>query len=131
MSVYRAFAFLLGLFFLVACDSKNEDKKLSMNQAAVIEVVTYQTKVGIKDAEHLKKASAITPILAKFDGFITRQFGKSTNGKWVELVYWKDLSAAQKAADAALTIPECQAFFADIDQQKMDFMHSVVQHQYP
>lgn len=102
-----------------------------MNQPGVIEIVIYQTKANIDDTTHIKKASAVTPILANFTGFISRQFGKNTDGKWVDLVYWNNLSSAKKAADEAKAIPEFQEFFDDIDDQKMEFMHSTILHHYP
>lgn len=110
----------------------NEHKGLSMNQASVIESVIYQTKASIKDKDHIKKALAITPILAKFNGFVSRQFSKATtDGKWIDIVYWTDLSSAEKAADAVKNIPECQIFFADIDPQTMELRHSNILFHYP
>jgi hypothetical protein len=126
MNLYKLLILLFSIPLLISCNIKHEKKPLPLNQATVIEVVIYQTKPGVKDAEHLKNAASITPILANFNGFIARQFSKTTDGKWIDLVYWKDLSSAEKAAETIAHIPACQTFLADIDSQKMEFMHSTI-----
>lgn len=133
MNVCRIFFVLTGFLLLDACSVKHDDKnKLpNMNQAGVIEIVIYQTNPGVNDKKHLVKAASMTLVLSKFNGFISRQFGKNTDGKWVDLVYWKDLSSAKFAANSVAGIPECQAFFSDIDAKKMEFMHSIVKYRYP
>lgn len=102
-----------------------------MKQARVVEVVIYQTKMGIKDQEHLKKSESISHVLSKFNGFVARQFSRTADGKYIDLVYWTDLSSAEKAANIVKTIPQCQMFFADIESKSIEFMHSNILCHYP
>jgi len=120
---------IVSILFLIGCHKTKES--FTMNKAHIVEVVVYQTKPGVNDAEHIKKALAISPVLAQFPGFVSRQFTKTTDGKWIDIVYWTDLSLAKKAAQDAQAIPICQVFFADMDMKTMQFMYSEILSRYP
>lgn len=125
------FALLILILSIIILIVGEKNKRINMDQATVIETVIYQTNPGVNDKEHLKKAVAISPILEKFPGFISRQFSKTADGKWIDIIYWRDLSSAQQAAEEVKTIPECQVFFAEMDEKTMRFMHSKILSTYP
>ncbi len=92
-----------------------------MNKA--IEVVIFKAKAGVSDSQLQTAALAITPILKEMSGFISREFGASEDGKYIDVVYWKDLPSAKAAAEKVMGIPKCGEFFGLIDQNQMQFMH--------
>lgn len=88
-----------------------------------IEVVVFKTKAGVSDSQLQTAALAVTPILKEMPGFISREFGASEDGKYIDVVHWKDLPSAKAAAEKVMSIPKCGEFFGLIDQNQMQFMH--------
>ena len=88
-----------------------------------IEVVVFKAKAGVSDGQLQAAALAVTPILKKMPGFISREFAVSEDGKYIDVVHWKDLSSAKAAAENVMSIPVCGEFFGLIDQNEMQFMH--------
>ena len=135
MNVLLLFLKLITLSFLVApigaaCGISDQqvvsNKELIMKTAGVIEIVIYATKEGVIESDHIKKAARITQLLANFDGFVSRHFTREANGKWIDLVYWQDMSSAMNAADTFTTLPESQEYLADIDEKDIQFMHTTI-----
>ena len=92
-----------------------------MNTA--IEVVIFKAKAGV-DASQLKgTALAIAPAIQKLPGFVSREFGESEEGTYVDIVHWQNLASAQAAAQAVNEIPECGAFFSLIDESTVQMLH--------
>ena len=89
----------------------------------VIEVVIFSAKAGVSDSQLQTAARAITPVLKEMSGFINREFGVSEDGKYIDVVYWMDLSSAKAAAEKVMGIPKCGEFFGLIDQNQMQFIH--------
>jgi hypothetical protein len=92
-----------------------------MNEA--IEVVIFKAKAGVSDEQLQTTALAVTPILREMPGFISREFGASEDGKYIDIVHWKDLPSAKAAAEKVMGIPKCGEFLGLIDQNQMQFMH--------
>lgn len=92
-----------------------------MNQT--LEVVIFKTKPGVS-ADALTAASrAVTPVLAALPGFVSRRFGRSADGEFVDIVCWQTLTQAKQAAEAVMAMPVCGAFFALIDPQTVQLRH--------
>lgn len=92
-----------------------------MNQA--IEVVVFRAKTGITPEQLKSAALAVTSVLSSMPGFIAREFGASEDGQFVDIVHWKDIASAERAAEKVISIPVCGEFFGLIDQSQMQFMH--------
>ena len=90
-----------------------------------IEVVVFKAKAGVSDSQLQTAALAVTPILKEMPGFISREFGASEDGKYIDVVHWKDLPSAKAAAEKVMSIPKCGEFFGLIDQNQMQFMHFI------
>jgi hypothetical protein len=88
-----------------------------------IEVVIFKARSGVSESQLQTAALAITPILKEMPGFISREFGTSENGQYIDIVHWKDLPSAKAAAEKVMGIPKCGEFFGLIDQNQMQFMH--------
>lgn len=87
-----------------------------------IEVVVFKAKSGVSDNQLRTAALAVTPILKDMPGFISREFGASEDGQYIDIVHWKDLPSAKAAAEKVMGIPKCGEFFGLIDQNQMQFM---------
>ena len=68
-----------------------------MKQA--IEVVVFRAKPDTKPEQLQSAALAVTPVLSAMPGFISREFGESEDGQFIDIVYWKDLTSAKQAAE--------------------------------
>ena len=92
-----------------------------MSQA--IEVVIFRANEGVAPEQLQSAALAVTPVLAALPGFISREFGASEEGQFIDVVRWESLTSAKQAADKVMSIPVCGQFFSLIDQSSMQFMH--------
>ena len=90
-----------------------------------IEVVIFKAKAGVSDSKLQSSALAVTPILREMPGFISREFGASEDGKYIDVVHWKDLPSAKAAAEKVMSVPKCDEFIGLIDQNQMQFMHFI------
>ena len=88
-----------------------------------IEVVIFRAKSGVTNNQMQTAALAVTPILKGMPGFISREFGTSEDGQYIDVVHWKNLPSAKAAAEKVMGIPKCGEFFGLIDQNQMQFMH--------
>jgi len=92
-----------------------------MSQA--IEVVIFRAIAGTTSEQLQAAALAVTPVLAALPGFISREFGASEDGQFIDVVHWKDLASAKQAAEKVMSVPVCGQFFSLIEQSSMQFMH--------
>lgn len=83
----------------------------------------YWRQARIKDAELKVATFSVTSILEKMPGCLSREFGASGDGQYVDIVRWRNPSSAQTVAQQVMKIPECGKFFALIDESKMQFSH--------
>jgi len=88
-----------------------------------IEVVIFKSKADVSDSQLKTAALAITQILKDMPGFISREFGVSEDGNYLDVVHWTDLPSAKAAAEKVMSIPKCGEFFSLIDKNQMQFMH--------
>lgn len=112
--------------FATAMANNEQHKELKMSTGEIIEIVIYSTKGGVNPTEHLMKSNAIGQVLAKMDGFVKRDFTQDLEGKWVDLVYWRDLDSAQHAASIFPTLPEALSFIDDINDSDMQMLHTSI-----
>lgn len=131
VNLFKIGTFLTMSLLLVGCKDSHENVAKVIEKTVVTEIVIYNTQAGVQRKNHIKHAEAISPILAKQDGFISRQFSQSSNGKWVDIVYWKNLASAEKAAEQVQHISECTLFFSDMDPKSIEFMHTQTLFVYP
>lgn len=90
-----------------------------MNNA--IEVAVFKAKAGVSDSQLQTAALAVTPILKERPGFISREFGAPEDGKYIDIVHWKDIPSAKAAAEKVMSIPKCGELFGRIDRNQMQF----------
>ncbi len=79
---------------------------------AHVEWAEFRLAAGVTEAA-LREASdrLQTAFLREQEGFIRRELLKGENGRWVDVVYWKDREAAEAAVNNAGNSPVCMAYF--------------------
>jgi len=85
----------------------------------IIEVVTFQVKKGVPEAQILELSHAFGEALKReIDGFIKRTLTKHcTQDKWVELVWWESMEAAQAALETAPQTDEFKQYCAILEEE--------------
>jgi hypothetical protein len=118
-------ALLAGGAVVAAFVSLKEEK---MHSAQTMEIVIYKTKPGITPEAHRRHAVAAGAVLAMLDGFQGRSFSEGEKGEWVDVVYWRDLAAAEQAMKTAseLNRQEIHDFFEDIDGASIQMRHTTI-----
>jgi hypothetical protein len=92
-------------------------------QHDVIEQVSFRARNAQAEARMAEAAWAAQPAIERLPGFVSRQFGRSADGGWIDLVRWTSLEAAKSAADEAGRDPAIAAFFGQIDMQSVTLTH--------
>jgi hypothetical protein len=49
------------------------------------------------------------------DGYLGRQVLKADDGRWIDVIAWRDRAAAVKAGEAFMALPSAQPLLAAID----------------
>ncbi|MGB2832836.1 MAG: hypothetical protein WBC07_07760 [Methylotenera sp.] len=111
-------------FLVVAAEG--EDKCLGQ---PVIELVTFSVNKGVTGAQIKLAAKKVTPTLKKLNGFKSRSFVHDHNGKWVDIVYWKNMKSALSASALMMENETALLFFSLINPKDMTMMHLCEQHE--
>ncbi|NER52217.1 MAG: hypothetical protein F6J92_37365 [Symploca sp. SIO1A3] len=95
----------------------------------VIELVIFKINPGINIADFQKAAERSTKALQKMDGFLHRKISVSdTKEEWADIVYWRDMNSALKAAKVFAKEPEAQEFIDMLDGKTIKMLHLNVIH---
>ena len=88
-----------------------------------VEVLLFQAKPGISDAQILAAADALQRDVAGFPAFIRRRLLKGDDGQWLDLVDWASLDEARQASAAIMQRPSAHAFDALVDGASIHAFH--------
>jgi hypothetical protein len=91
--------------------------------SAAIEVVMFAGVNGVSRQQMQAAAAAVTTSLQKLAGFVSRSFGVSADGRYVDIVYWHDQAAALSAAEQVMSLHDFRSFFALIEPGSVQMMH--------
>lgn len=92
-------------------------------QHDVIEQVQFRARNPEADRRMAEAAWAAQAAIEQLPGYVGRQFGRSDDGDWVDLVRWKSMQHARDAAASAGREPAIAAFFALIDMDSVQMRH--------
>ena len=91
----------------------------------VFELAQFKTKAGISDADILTASQeAQDGFLAKQKGYISREFSKSTEGGWVDIVHWETMEDAQVAMQKFMGHPSTEKFVSEKNIKHLKAMRS-------
>jgi hypothetical protein len=90
----------------------------------ILEIVIYRLNDGVTDSVFLKAGEAMEQNFAgKQQGFVSRIFGKSQEGEWVDVITWQTMNDALKASEAAMKSPVCAPMFEMLDGPSVKMHH--------
>lgn len=88
-----------------------------------LEVVLFELKEGVDEAEFLTAAKQIEPWLKEVGGFIKRDLYKGDGDEWVDIIHWASREEALQAAEKIMSLPEGQAFGSKIKESSIKMLH--------
>lgn len=94
-----------------------------LDRPLVIDVVLFKTLPGVTDAQNLKVAEMLQPIIQAQQGYIKLELFKSEDRQWVEIVYWESSEAARAGNENVMASPEMAATFEVLDPEKTEVLH--------
>ncbi|MDE6475856.1 MAG: antibiotic biosynthesis monooxygenase [Erysipelotrichaceae bacterium] len=87
----------------------------------VMEMVIFQTQNGVKEEQFLQLFDELNKVLeSSVAGFMKRSLTKdSTQDKWVEMVWWESMEAAQQAMEKLPQVEQFQKYCAHLVEEGM------------
>ena len=95
-------------------------------QAETMEVVIFNIKSNVTSQEVMDSAKLMRETMHSWDGFMSRELVKVGDGKWIDIVHWKNLEAATLAQEKAMKSEVCLTFFNLIDEKQQQFYHGEI-----
>lgn len=91
----------------------------------VMEMVIFQTPKGVEEEQFLQSFDALNKVLeSSVDGFIKRSLTKdSTQDKWVEMIWWESMEAAQLAIEKLPQVEQFQKYCSHLMEEGMMMFH--------
>ncbi|TPN88865.1 hypothetical protein [Aquimarina algicola] len=79
--------------------STSDQNTVSMQiEPKVIEVVSFEVYPGYSKEEAKEALTALNDIIKFYYGFIERITANNNEGKYIDIIYWKDMESAKAAA---------------------------------
>ncbi|GGX03153.1 hypothetical protein [Aquimarina muelleri] len=76
----------------------NQNLILTNNKPKVVEVVLFEINPGYTEKDAKKALSSLNDIVKLYYGFVERITAKNENGKYMDIIYWRDINSAKSAA---------------------------------
>jgi hypothetical protein len=115
---------IVGLIVLAACGcSPSDTKESKMEQVKVIEMVQWKSKAGISTEKAKQSITKLNEFVGKQPGFIARKTALAEDGKFLDIIYWTDISSAKAASELAMKTEDLIPIFSTIDEREMTFQH--------
>jgi hypothetical protein len=91
----------------------------------VLELVVFKLKDGVTSEQLLATNDAVSIWAQRQRGFISRELSHDVEGgRWIDIVWWQSIEAAQAAAEAAMSSASCAPMFALIDMESALMLHA-------
>lgn len=89
----------------------------------VIEIVTFKIRPESSIVSAKKALTTINDIVKLYPGFIKRITGSSKEGRYVDIVYWKNIELAKMAATEIMKDENAIAAFKVIEKETTQIDH--------
>lgn len=84
-----------------------------MSDRTVVEWAPFTLAAGVSEERLLEASQELQEgFLASQPGFLRRELLRGPEGRFVDLVYWRDGQSARAAMDAAGQSPACSVYFS-------------------
>ena len=91
---------------------------IEADKPTVADIFIMQPKEGINIKTFESALLKFNDTLADYkDGLVLRENGVSTNGQYLELVYWADMKTCNAASEKGANDPEIESFFDMTDEE--------------
>lgn len=115
---------IIGLIVITVFScNQSGTKKSKMEQAKIIEMVLWKSKEGISKEDAKKAITKLNDFVKEQPGFIARNTAISDDGRFLDIVYWTDITSAKIASKKAMESEICKLAFSTIDEKEMTFLH--------
>src|SRR4051812_42069717 len=94
-----------------------------MNPTPILEVMLFKLKPDVDEAAFFDVNESILTDLRAIDGFIRRDLFKDSHGQWMDIVYWRSLGEAQRAAELFPALPCAQSLMEMLDGSSLTMLH--------
>lgn len=101
----------------------NQNPNFTNNKPKVVEVVLFEINAGFTEKEAKKALSSLNDIIKLYYGFIERITAKNENGKYVDIIYWRDINSAKAAATDLVQNEKAVAVFSIIKSKSTQMYH--------
>jgi hypothetical protein len=92
----------------------------------VHEVVHFNAVANATPAAMAEAAQGMSGWLQSLPGFVQRRLSVSADGRFTDVVEWRDMASAREAAALFPTVPQALAFMALIDMASINMSHGEI-----
>lgn len=116
---------IISLIVLITCSCINQSdlKERKMKQTKIIEMVLWNSKEGISLENAKKSITELNDFVKEQPGFVARKTAMAEDGRFIDIVYWTDLTSAKTASEKAMKNEDLIPIFSMIDEKEMIFQH--------
>lgn len=114
---------LLLVLTLMGCQSDQSYTTSTKNKATIVEMVLWKSKEGTNSSKMKEYMLQLNDFVQQQPGFVSRKTALSTDGRFLDIVLWRDLVSAQKASEKAMKDEKIVKIFNAIDEKEMIFQH--------
>ena len=94
-----------------------------MENKIAMEVVHFQTNVGVTAMQLTEAAQAMLATLQSWPGFISRELVEVGDGQWIDVVHWQTAKDAMAAQEKAMQSPVCLNYFSLMQASEEQMFH--------
>ena len=90
----------------------------------ILEIAEFKLAAGADEQGFLKEADAVQrDFLERQKGYMDRELLKGEDGEWIDIVHWRSMEEAKRAADTIMQDPACLGFLQKIEPESVKMMH--------
>lgn len=102
---------------------------MTTDDGKVLELVVFKLRDGTSREELLGTVDGVSSWIAEQPGFASRSLVEDGDGgRWIDVVWWRSMEEAQRAAERAMTSASCAPMFGLIDMQSTLMVHGELLH---
>lgn len=95
---------------------------MTTHEEHVLELVVFGLADGATREELLATTDGVTEWAAEQPGFVSREL-YAAGDKWIDVVRWRSMADAERAAAAAESSPRCAPMFGLVDMASVVMLH--------
>ncbi|MBQ4819442.1 hypothetical protein [Aquimarina sp. MMG016] len=113
---------MVNLFFIYSA-KKYQNLIPMKNESSVVEVVLFDINQGYSKEEATQALKSLNEVIKLYYGFIERTTAFNEAGKYIDIIYWKNMKSAKEAAKDMVKNPEAQEAFKVIKPESIQMFH--------